>query len=83
VDTNWYDKIEPDNFASQTTDLPDTTIPQTSVANAISYKGAAIGLAAGVLVSLIFKKNIWLFGTLGVAAGGLGTPLIKQKIKKK
>lgn len=32
--------------------------------------GALLGLGSGVLVALYLRKNIWVFGLLGVAVGG-------------
>ncbi len=38
---------------------------------AVGYKkGAVVGLVAGVLTGLYFKKNLMLFGLIGVVAGG-------------
>lgn len=33
-------------------------------------KGAVVGLVAGVLTGLYFKKNLIMFGLIGVVAGG-------------
>jgi hypothetical protein len=36
-----------------------------------SYRnGALLGLGSGVLLALYLRKNIWVFGLLGVAVGG-------------
>lgn len=43
------------------------------------YKnGALIGLGSGVLLGLYFKKNLWVFGLVGVAIGGY----VATKIQK-
>lgn len=46
-----------------------------------AYKnGALIGLASGVLLALYLKKNVWMFGLLGVAIGGyVGHKINKSK----
>jgi len=91
---NWYDNINQESpTAPNTTDQPTLdngnkmVMPRVQLGNSdlmFDFKGAGIGLIAGFALALLMKKNKILFSSIGAAAGGLGSTILRPKegIKK-
>lgn len=45
--------------------------------------GAIVGLIAGVLAGMYFKKKLWMFGAIGAVAGGYIGYMIAEAMDEK
>jgi hypothetical protein len=68
-----------DSVGLNVKDVIEGNTKKKITADAKAYKnGALLGLGAGVITALYFKKSVWSFGIIGLAVGGY----VAHKIKK-
>lgn len=72
------------NVEKNINEMKNGTYSKKIMDKSVGYKkGAVIGVISGVLLGIYFKKNIILFGTVGLVGGGyIGYKIIEATESK-